>query len=325
MGTVDISIVIVSYNTKDDLRNCLKALLVEQLSMQIFVVDNASSDGTQHMLKKEFHNIPALNVIYNQKNIGFAPACNQPIPLCIGRYVLFLNPDTVVKPCSMKAMINCLDSEHHAGIIGPRLVYSDGNYQYSYGSDWTVFRTIVWHIIPLGLRERLQSKWLNILGKGDRPLEVGWVSGACLMIRRKLVVELGGFDDQIFLSLTDCGDLCVRARKKGYHTIFFPKAEVIHLSGQSYRDTRVKPIALIRAYQGHLYYHMKHHGQVSVLLLRLMFSLISLDKAILAGLLGLFRPMMYLGKAQAHFIAALKILFTPISGKNQADSKISIG
>jgi len=304
----DISVIIVSFNSKDDLRNCLNSLLSEQVSMEIWVVDNASSDGTQQMLQTEFRDI-AIKVICNSKNIGFAPACNQPLSLCAGRYILFLNPDTIVKPGSIRLMVDLLDSDPSIGVVGPRLMYPDGSHQYSYGPDWSILQIILWHVIPLRLREYLQAFWLKKSRRWYTAREVDWVSGACLAIRRDLALKLGGFDSKIFLSLADCGDLCLRARKMGYRVMFYPKAEVIHLSGQSYKSAEARPDALFRAYQGFLYYSKKHHGQVSVILLRMLFALISFLKAIGGGLMSLFQRDPYRAKARAHLIVALKLIY----------------
>jgi len=305
-----VSIIIVSFNVKDLLRECLKSLRHESIPFEVFVVDNASQDGTLTMLKTEFGDWSALIIIANDENFGFAKANNQAIPRCLGKYILFLNPDTIVKPGAITALANYLDTHPDVGVVGPRVTYEDGSLQLSCGTRPTLLGTIFDSFQLYKLSPRIFGR--NRYGEWDhhsQQRDVGWVSGACLMIRKDLAVLLGGFDENFFFTAEDV-DLCYRVLQKGYRVVYYPNAEIIHLEAQS--SHKVRPMILLKAYQSKLYFYRKHRGKSSAIVLRGIFSLSSLAKAAFAGVACLIKPKEYCSIFRAHFGAMFKVWTLPI-------------
>jgi GT2 family glycosyltransferase len=311
-----ISVIVVSFNTKDVLRECLNSLRKVTIPLEIFIVDNTSQDGTLEMLKGEFAGWSALSIIYNDKNVGFTRASNQPISACAGRYILFLNPDTIIRPGGIATMAAYLDSHEDVGVVGPKLVYEDSSLQASCGPVWSLLHTILWHMLPYKFAEFVFVRCRYEAWARQGPRDVGWVLGACLMIRRILALELGGFDENFFLSAQDAADLCIRVLQKGYRIVYYPNVEIIHLGGMSYKDTNAdaRALALLRVYQGHLYYHKKHHGAISAIILRVMFFLLALAKGMIAGVLASSgRSERYRIVFRTHLAAARRMFTLPIS------------
>jgi len=308
MSEPRISIIIVSFNTKDALKECLNRLRKVEVPIEVFVVDNNSKDGTCDMLRNDFGEWPALKVIYNKNNVGFTRASNQPIPLCSGEYVLFLNPDTIVKPGTLEELAAFLDVHPDVGIVGPKLVYNDGTLQISCGRSWELSHIILWHLLPVRISQsifrRSCARWARYEQKNVR-----WILGACLMTRRELLLEIGGFDENFFLSADDAADLCLRFIKKGYRVIYYPKAEVVHLGGVSYKHIRA--FALLNVYRGHIYFVKKYYGVVHASMLKVMLSLLSIVKGLSALIMGAFNAQ-YRLLGKVHLETALKTLIMSI-------------
>ncbi len=296
---IHLSVIVVSYNTLEILKKCLAGLLEGDLGLEVFVVDNASSDGTSSYLEETFRNEERVRVILNETNRGFSFACNQPIPACRGRYVLFLNPDAFVSQCSLREMLGLLDRNPGVGVVGPRLVYEDGRDQVSFGRANGPIDIIVAHAMPLALLRQLRRIRLRAV-----ETDVAWVSGACLMMRVDLARELEGFDERIFLSLSDCIDLCRRVTDNGKRVVFFPGATVVHLSGPTYEHPASWARVLAWAYEGYLHYCQKHYGETVARRVCGAFALVSVVKAAAGSGLSLFGSKRLKGKAAAHLLVA---------------------
>jgi len=209
------------------------------LPVEIWVVDNASTDGSVAAVQSSF---PEVHVIANDTNLGFARANNQALAQAGGDILVLLNPDTVVRPGAFVALEQAFESDATIGVVGPQLLNPDGSIQPSYGrfaSAWTefLFQTFLYKVIPspfpLGaVIHKLQRRQYNNIH------EVDWVTGACLAIRREVIERIGLMDEAFFMYGEDM-EWCWRARQAGYKVYFQPDAQVVHYSRQaSRRDYR---------------------------------------------------------------------------------------
>ena len=239
-----VSIVIVSFNARLDLVNCLLSLKKHPpaLPHEIIVVDNASTDGSPDAAQK----IPGVQVIAMGRNAGFAAANNAGIAASRGDLLLLLNSDTLVPPGALDRLIERLAATPSAAIAGPRLVNDAGEPELSFGRM----------ISPLNelIQKRRSAVW--IARETAREQFVDWVSGACLLVRRGEAVRAGLLDERFFLYTEDV-DFCHAIRKLGRKVLFTPVSTITHLRGRS-RSSR--PEASQRAYrQSHVAFYEKHH------------------------------------------------------------------
>ncbi len=230
---LELSICIVSWNVRDDLLACLDSIYsgAGDLSVEVIVVDNASADDTALATAQRY---PQVRVIENEDNRGFAAGCNQGIEQATGRYILLLNPDTLVPPEALQQMVNFADQHPEAGIIGPKLLYPDGRLQYSCRHFPTItaaiFRnTFFGRVMPraASVADYLMSDWDH-----NEVRKVDWVSGACMLLRRELIEQIGLLDEQFFWGSEDV-DYCWRAHKAGWQVLYTPQPEIIHAVGRS--------------------------------------------------------------------------------------------
>ena len=212
-GETELSVVIVTYNTADLIGPCLASVTEGQdVPLEIFVVDNASSDGGADLVRAEF---PRVRLVRNSGNRGFGAANNQVLGECRGRYILLLNPDTVVPPGALREMVAYMDAHPRVGLAGPRLLQPDGSRQ-----DSVSFR--------YPGEKHASSETEGLAGT------IACVMGSCQIVRPDLMREVGGFDEDFFLYGED-QDLCLRIRKRGYAIGCVESAEVMHYGGKSER------------------------------------------------------------------------------------------
>jgi len=256
---LDLSIIIVSYNTKDLLKQCLDSIYgkVQDISFEIFVVDNNSQDGSPKMVKNLF---PKVKLIENKENKGFASANNLAIKKSKGRYVLLLNSDTIVLPGSLSRMKQFMDETPRAGATGCKLINPDGSLQ-SFGR---------------GLK--------RIRGKGVR--EVDWVEAACFMVRQRVIDEIGLMDENFFFYSEDM-DWCRRMRLAGWKIFCISRAKVIHYGRGSTRKWDSKIVT--EAYKSGYYYARKHFGIVIAIIYRMVALIEVLSKLTLWSLVYFIR------------------------------------
>lgn len=226
----DLSIIIVSFNTKDLLKQCIDSVYANSqgICYEIIVVDNHSADDSLQMLNENFKDI---QVIENKCNVGFARANNQGIRLSNGRYILLLNSDTMVLNSAIEKLVGFLNSHKEAGVVGPMVLNEDRTLQFSFGD----FPSLLSEIARSFRLERrlIRRKILKDRRLGESvPFQVDWVSGSCFMIRREVYEEIGGLDETFFL-FGEEPDWCLRARKAGWGIFYNPEPQIIHYSGQS--------------------------------------------------------------------------------------------
>ncbi len=212
---VEISIIIISYNTRDLIAICLDSIVnINEGRKEIFVVDNASSDGSVEFIRKHYSDV---HLIVNKENQGFAAANNQALQLSRGRYVFLLNPDAEFLPFTFGPMISFMDANPHIGLAGVKMINPDGSVQESFANEYP--------------GHKLASNELSGL-RGS----IAWVLGASMIIRSDIMRRLGGFDESFFVYGED-QDLCLRIRKAGYEIGYIDTAIMVHLGGQSERET----------------------------------------------------------------------------------------
>jgi GT2 family glycosyltransferase len=230
---MSLSIVIVNYNTKELLKQCLECLKWEMGNgkWEVIVVDNGSTDGSPEMAREFAKKHSCLFVIENRSNLGFAKAVNQGIRQAVGEYILLLNSDTVVRPGALRAMVDFAKAHPLVGVVGGRLLNQDGSIQ---GSCYHL--PGVWRAIKefwLGTKEI--SVFKKYTPEGKSPVEVEAVMGAVFLIPRKVINKVGLLDERYFMYFEDL-DYCRRVRKAGFKIYYLPKAEFIHHHGASGRQ-----------------------------------------------------------------------------------------
>lgn len=229
VATPDLSVIIVNWNTRALLGDCLRSF--ESAAgpvLEIFVVDNGSTDGSLEMVEREH---PHVRRIANAENVGFARANNQALALATGRYALLLNSDTRVAPGALACLTRFMDEHPRAGACGPRLVNPDGTLQPS-GRSFPSTPAALAALLPVGASVR--AALATPLERRDHAREaaVDEVSGAALCLRRAALGEVGTLDEGFFLFGEDV-DLCWRLRKAGWTVHYVPGAEVTHVWGGS--------------------------------------------------------------------------------------------
>ncbi|OGV88956.1 hypothetical protein A2Z41_00065 [Microgenomates group bacterium RBG_19FT_COMBO_39_10] len=222
---MDLSIIIVSFNTKDLLRKCLLSLPPKA---ETIIVDNGSDDNTVEMLKEMKTSCPALKIIFNPKNLGFAKAVNQGIRQSSRENILLLNSDVVVKKDALAKLLAFVKNHPQAGLVGGRLLNPDGSPQ---GSCF--FLPTLWRVVrEFWLGEKGFSVVKKYVPEGKGPSEVEVVTGTVFLIPKKVLAKVGLLDERFFMYFEDL-DYCRRVRKAGFKIYYLPEAEFIHFHGQS--------------------------------------------------------------------------------------------
>ncbi|MEI6626998.1 MAG: glycosyltransferase family 2 protein [bacterium] len=233
-----VSIVIVSWNTKDLLKKCLQSLFVEHdnIEKEVFVVDNNSQDGTVNMVARDFSQV---TLMANNYNAGFAKANNQALELATGDYVLLLNPDTELLPGAIKKSVEFMLANPLCGVMGPKMYFPDHSFQSSV-RRFPTLSAILMMLLKL-------PKFFKHLPAIDRYLAVDFdytktqecdqVMGAYMFMPKKLLTEIGLLDERFFIWFEEV-DFCRRTKKAGYMVMYDPEVEIIHVGGQSFAQQK---------------------------------------------------------------------------------------
>jgi GT2 family glycosyltransferase len=266
MSAPDVSIVIVSFNTRELLRRCLATVAAsgDGLSVETIVVDNVSRDGSADLVEGEF---PAVKLVRSDVNLGFAAANNKAFPLAQGRYVVLLNSDAFLRPGALQRSVRYMDADPRIGLGGARLVGRDDSWQPSA----RMFPSPLLEFYMLsGLAARFQSS--RIFGRmdrtwadQDRAAEVDWVPGAYSIVRRDVLEKVGYFDERFFLYYEEV-DLCRRIRAAGYRIWYWPDVVVEHWGGESSKTVERLSVSksgsqlTLWRMRSELLFYRKHHG-----------------------------------------------------------------
>jgi len=255
---LDVSVIIVNWNTRDILRDCLISVYsqTKDISFEVIVVDNASMDGSSLMVKAQF---PDVKLIENSENRGFAAANNQGMAVARGRYVLLLNSDTVVLKNAIAKTVKYADLNPDTAVVGCRVLNPDRSLQptcFMFPSilNMILSSTYLYKLFPRSTffgRERM-SWW----DRSDAR-EVDVVTGCFMLVRSKAINEVGMMDESFFLYGEET-DWCYRFRQSGWKVMFAPVAEIIHLGGESSKQARADMLVQLR--QSRLAFMKKHYG-----------------------------------------------------------------
>ena len=320
---VDISICIVTLNACDYLRNCLRSIyeqseyLVaadkanpnlesppdqplkksEQLSFEVTIVDNGSTDGTAEMLQQEYS---ACKLILNERNEGFVKPVNQALQVSSGDYLLLLNPDTVILPGALNELVGYMRSHSEVGICGPKVLNRDGSLQKAcrrgVSRPWAAFSYFsgLSSVFP-------KSKFFGgyLLNYMDENVihEVDGVSGSCMLIHHKVIEQVGYFDERYFAYQEDA-DYCFQVKKAGWKIVYDPQAQIIHYGGQG--GSRVQPYRSI--YEWHRSYYLYYRKNLSkdyFFLFNWFYYLLMGLKLLATLLVNALRPEKYAGPKRA--------------------------
>ncbi len=266
---MDLSIIIVNRNTKEYLLPCLRSVLENEkgTGWKIIVVDNGSRDGSPAEAKRKF---PSIDLIENEGNLGFAKAVNQGLQKAPGRYVLLLNPDTQVKKGAIEELISFMDAHPDAGIAGAKLLDSDGSKQNSIAN---------FPSLATELSNKSLLRWLfpeRFPGKErdySEPVAVDSVIGACIMVRRDAIEQVGLLDEDYFLFLEET-DWCYRMKRAGWRIYHIPQAEALHFQGKSAEKDKKR--AKVEFYRSRYHFFKKNRGSLQwfILLIGLVIKLV---------------------------------------------------
>jgi GT2 family glycosyltransferase len=252
---MDISFIIVNYNSEAFLKKCLKSLHanVKGISFEIIIINNDKKTLNQNDLSID----SSIKIINSGKNNGFAKACNVGAQVANGKFLFFLNPDTEFIEFDAKSLIKIFEKQT-VGIIGPKLLTADKKPQ-----PWsTGYATSLADIIKNNFGYiKSKAAWEN-----EKQIEVDWVSGAALIMPRLLFSEVDGFDEGFFMYFEDM-DLCSKIKSHGQKIIMDPQFKILHLEGQSYDNKKVQKKEY---YASQDYFFKKHFGFVSLFMLKLL-------------------------------------------------------
>jgi GT2 family glycosyltransferase len=282
---MDVSIIIVNWNTKAILRDCLDSIYrqTKKLSFEVIVVDNASSDGSGEMVKKEFLNAA---LIENSKNHGFAAANNQGIALARGRYILLLNSDTAILDGAIEKAVSFADAHLEAAVVGCRVLNPNMTLQ----PTCFMFPSILNMLLSCSYLYKLFPK-SKFFGRErmtwwdrDDVREVEVVTGCFMLVRQEAIQQVGIMDEQFFMYGEET-DWCYRFMQAGWKNMFTPNAQIIHLGGQS--TEQVKKAMTIQKRKSVLQFIKKHnstHAYRSACVLTILFFAVRLPVWLVIGL-----------------------------------------
>jgi GT2 family glycosyltransferase len=310
---LDLSICIVTLNACDYLKNCLRSISEQSsqlnvnaapaapaqaldepvLNVELIVVDNGSTDGTIAMLQSEF---PAVRLIRNDTNLGFARPINQALHVSLGRYLLLLNPDTIVLPGAINELIAYQESNPEVGICGPKVLNRDGTLQKAcrrgVSRPWAAFSYFSGLSSLFPSSKFFGGYLLNYLDENEIQ-EVDGISGSCMLIRRQVIEQIGYLDERYFAYQEDA-DYCFQAKVHGWQVVYIPTAQIIHFGGQG--GSRVQPYrSIYEWHRSYFLYYRKNLARDYFFLFNWFYYLLMALKLALALIANSFRVNKFAG------------------------------
>ncbi len=265
-ANIDLSIIVINYNTKEITLNCLNSLktslMGEKINYEIILVDNCSKDGSFEVFNSLVKNDSRIKYYYQKENLGYSKANNLGAKLAKGKYLLFLNSDTFILNKAVGRLFDFYKkNEKEINFVGPKLLNFDLSAQPSAGYFFTLPITF--------LVLFLKGDRLNLTRFSPQEIKkVDWISGACFLTKKKIFEAVGGFDEKIFMYMDEV-DFFYRAKKMGYQVYFYPQAKIIHYGSAS--SSKTYPI--LQLYRGLIYFYQKHYSFVSLQILKLFLVL----------------------------------------------------
>lgn len=259
---MDISIITVTYNTSDLVARNLSTLLANlptKPSCEVIMVDNASIDGTPRLIDERF---PQIRLLKQERNLGFGAGCNRGLEVATGKVVFFVNPDIIIAKNSIELLYNYLMANSQVGVVSPWLIFGGGKPNYA-ARRFHTKQILVFHTSsPLRkVFPRAAKRYIHLLSPPKGGVEVDWVAGAAMMVRRNLLNELGGFDEEYFMYMED-SDLCWRAKRLGYATHLLGTVTLIHLHQCS---TSLVPYKMALAHHRSLFRFLRKRGDINTI------------------------------------------------------------
>jgi hypothetical protein len=254
----DVSVIIVNWNTRALLADCLASVAqtAGELTCEVIVVDNASTDGSAAMVRERF---PHVRLMANTDNVGFARANNQALAASQGRYRLLFNSDAALLPGALQALVSLAEAQPRAGIVGAHLRNRDGSFQASHSPFPTAWQEFM---ILSGLGRMLRGRAYPSHGPEEErgPQPVDYVEGACLLVRREAYEQVGGLDEGYFMYAEEV-DWCYAMRQRGWQVWYQPAARVLHAGGASSQNRR--PQREGDLYRSRVRFFRKHYGDAA--------------------------------------------------------------
>lgn len=279
----ELSIIIINYNTKKITQQCLfsviNSLRGDKINYEVVLIDNGSNDGSfEHfsLLAKKY---PQIKYVYFRENLGYSQGNNKGMNLALGRYLIFLNSDTIILNKAISKLFSYYkNNEKKIDFLGPKLLNIDFTPQPSAGHFFnllTVFAVLFLKGDKIGLTRFSPTKIKR----------VDWISGACILTKKKIIEQLNGFDEKIFMYMDEI-DLMYRAKEQNHSVYFYPEAKIIHYGSAS--SSKTYPI--LQLYRGLIYFYKKHYSKMALLILKFMLS----AKAMMAIFIGKITKNHYL-------------------------------
>jgi N-acetylglucosaminyl-diphospho-decaprenol L-rhamnosyltransferase len=252
-----VTALVLNYRSHRDTVRCVCALKAQTIGqhIEIVVIDNHSCDESIGFIRAQLGTLDRVRIIEERANVGFARGNNDALRFASGEYLLIVNPDNLLPPTALEAMLQTLQSHPNAGIVGPALIHPDGSVRPSARSLPSLFELLRKRLMPARW-QREYDAWLQRIA-GSETIEVDWLVGGCLLLRRDLFERLGGFDERFFLFFEDM-DLCRRIRQMGKSVLYLPRIRVqdrrSRLSGSTLLSLLRRRTTWIHAWSGVKYF-----------------------------------------------------------------------
>jgi GT2 family glycosyltransferase len=295
LNVIDLSVCIVTYQARDWLEGCLKSLYenTRTSNLEVIVADNGSTDGIEDMLTRDF---PEIHFIGNSTNEGYTRPMNQSLHTAQGRYLLQLNPDTVILREALDRLISFMDDNPQIGICSPKVLNRDGTFQRQSRRGEPRPLAMIGYFFKLSKlfpKNKALGEYLLEYKDENKTAEVIAVSGSCMLIRKEVIDQVGYLDEQFFAYQEDT-DFCLRARQAGWEVYYYPEAEIIHYGGRG--GSRVEPYrSIIEWHRSYWRLYKKHLAKDYIFIFNWFYYLFMVAKLVVSLVANLFRRDRYAG------------------------------
>ena len=284
-NNMDLSVIIVNWNTKKLLEDCLSSIFkfTKSIAFEVIIVDNGSNDGSIAMLKEKF---PQVKLILNRENLGFTKANNQGIKVAKGDYILLLNSDTYLIENSFKQLLDKAQNlGENLGALGPLLLNQDKSTQQSVGFFPNLPQVFFWmtFIDDLPCGQLLKPYHVDHDSFYQKEREVDWLTAAAILVSQKVVEEVGGLDEKIFMYGEEV-EWCHRIKKAGFEVFFSPVTKIVHIGRGS--SQKIPTAAFIGEYKAVLYFYQKYRSRISLQIARVFLKIGALLRIAVFSILG---------------------------------------